>query len=72
MIDSNDVRRRDAMNLWSRGIDWCVFKIGRQWRCADCFGFPVLFKTKKAAYEAATAMVLETARRNAEHRSEAS
>lgn len=65
---SEEVRRRNAMNLWSRGIDWCVFKTGRQWRAADCFGFPVLFTTKRAAYEACTAMVLEAARRRAEER----
>lgn len=58
--------RRDARELWARGIDWCVFKIGRKWRCADCFGFPVHFTTKKAAYDAATAFVLEAARRRNE------
>jgi hypothetical protein len=62
-------RERDAMNIWSMyGIDGCVSKIGRQWRAAQCFGFPVLFKTKTAAYDACTAMVLECARRRAESR----
>jgi hypothetical protein len=64
-----DPRERDAFNNWSRGIDWCVFKQGRQWRAAACFGFPTLFKTKTAAYDACTAFVLERSRRNAENRS---
>lgn len=60
------VRERDAMNLWSRGIDWCVFKQGRRWRAAECFGFPAIFRTKAAAYDACTAMVLEASRKRRE------
>lgn len=62
----DDPTERDAFNKWSRGIDWCVAKKGRQWSTAPCFGFAVLFRTKKAAYEACTAFVLERSRRNAE------
>lgn len=62
----SDPMERDAFNLWSRGIDWCVFKHGRKWRAALCFGFPVEFRTKREAYDACTAFVLERSRRNAE------
>ena len=47
-----------ATNRWTQGIDYCVFKLGKHWRLADCFGNFPLFKTKKAAYEAATAFVM--------------
>jgi hypothetical protein len=62
-------RERDAGNLWSRGIDWCVFKIGRKWHAAECFGLPMPFKTKTAAYDACTVLVLAAARRRALERS---
>lgn len=54
-----EVDFRNAQNLWSRGQDWFVFKIGKRWRIADCFGRDIPhFKTKKAAYEFGTNLVL--------------
>jgi hypothetical protein len=44
---------------WSRGIDWCVYKLGRKWVICCVFGgnWP-LYKTKREAYEAVTNLVL--------------
>lgn len=50
--------RDKASAFWARGIDWCVRKVGNKWALLDCFGNFPLFKTKKAAYEMATAFVL--------------
>ena len=47
-----------ATNLWCRGIDWYVFKVGNMWRLADCFGTFPLYKTKKEAAEVARRFVL--------------
>jgi hypothetical protein len=65
------IRERDAGNCWSRGIDWCVWKDGRKWRAAECFGLPLAYKTKRDAYDACTVVVLAAARRRALERSTA-
>lgn len=54
---------------WARGIDWCVEKIGKKWGVSPGIskGFP-LFKTKKAAYEAAETLVLWESRCRAQKR----
>jgi hypothetical protein len=43
---------------WYRGIDWCVERLGRHWKALDPFGIPGLFKTKTAAYNRVTELVL--------------
>jgi hypothetical protein len=45
-------------NRWARGVDWYVEKIGRYWAPAEVFGRFPLFKTKRAAEEAATKLFL--------------
>ena len=46
---------------WMRGIDWNVFKRGRGWTLPAEFGNFPIFKTKTAAYEAASNLIcLET------------
>lgn len=61
-----EVDFRNAVNLWSRGQSWFVFKVGRKWRVADCFGKSVpLFTTQKAAYEFGTNLVLAASRYDA-------
>ena len=45
-------------NRWARGVDWYVQKIGSQWAPADVFGKFPLFKTKRAAEEAASKLFL--------------
>jgi len=51
---------------WARGIDWCVEKIGRKWAVQACFGNFPLFKTKTAAYNTVSALILaESRHRNA-------
>lgn len=52
------MNRQMAINNWTRGIDWCVRKVGKKWALLDCFGNFPLFKTKKEAYEYATRFVL--------------
>lgn len=46
-------------NTWAKGIDWIVGKVGRKWEIYGRLGqgFP-LFTTKRAAYDAATALVI--------------
>jgi hypothetical protein len=46
-------------NNWARGIDWVVCKVGRKWMIMGQLGagFPN-FKTKTAAHDAATNLVL--------------
>ncbi len=57
--------------LWGRGIDWVVKKVGKKWVITDFMelskGFP-LFKTKKAACEAVTNLILRESRCRAEKR----
>jgi hypothetical protein len=43
---------------WARGIDWVVSKVGRRWALSESFGNFPLFKTKSAAYEAASNLIL--------------
>ncbi len=57
-MDKKACDRQMATNLWMRGIDWCVRKVGKRWALVDCFGNFPLFNTKKAAYETATAFVM--------------
>jgi hypothetical protein len=46
-------------NTWARGVDHYVFKVGRRgWRILDTFGNFPIFKTKKAAEEAASNLLL--------------
>ena len=47
---------------WGRGIDWYVHKIGSQWAIIDAFGHWPLFKTKRAAGEAADNLLLAESR----------
>lgn len=42
---------------WSRGIDWIVSKKGSRWQPMQSLMLPT-YKTKRAAYEAATDLVL--------------
>lgn len=49
-------------NRWARGIDWVVSKVGGGWMLSESFGNFPLFKTKKAAYEAGTNLILAEAR----------
>lgn len=49
---------RMANNLWCRGANYYVFKIGSMWRLADCFGNFPLYKTKKEALEMANRFIL--------------
>lgn len=61
MVKGDKMSKRNvekAKMFWIRGIDWCVVKCGKNWRLLDCFGDFPLFKTKKAAYESATAFCL--------------
>lgn len=44
-------------NRWSRGIDWIVTKHGNRWAVMPSLMLPT-YQTKKAAYEAATDLVL--------------
>jgi hypothetical protein len=45
-------------NRWARGIDWNIEKLGKKWHIlGDTGGFP-LFKTKSAAYDALTNLIL--------------
>lgn len=52
---------RNLQNRWVRGIDWVVTKSGRKWEILG-YDYPELFKTKKAAYDRATSMVLTQSR----------
>ena len=45
-------------HTWSHGIDWFVQKCGRKWLITLPIGNFPLFKTKTAAYDAATNLVL--------------
>lgn len=47
-------------NTWARGIDWFVENINGKW--LPTFGNFPLFRTKSAAYDAGTALVLAEAR----------
>jgi hypothetical protein len=51
-------------STWARGVDWCVGKLGCQWTVYETFGkrWP-LYRTKVAAYEAVTNLVLTESRR---------
>lgn len=61
-LNEDPDKYREANNLWSRGQDWFVFKVGKRgWELAPCFGKFPLFKTKTAAYEAGTNLVLAAA-----------
>lgn len=46
-------------NRWSRGADWCVSKLGSRWMIGETFGksWP-LFKTKRAAFDALSGLIL--------------
>jgi hypothetical protein len=54
-----------AQNRWMRGIDWCVSRTGRKWSTH----FPEMklgmFRTKKAAYDAVTSVILAEGRNRA-------
>lgn len=69
-LNEDRAKYLEANNLWSRGQDWFVFKVGKRgWMLAPCFGSFPIFKTKKAAYETGTNLVLaaaayEAAKRN--------
>lgn len=54
---------------WSRGIDWVVTKRGSRWMPMPSLMLPT-YRTKKAAYEAATDLVLRESSHRAlvEHR----
>jgi hypothetical protein len=56
---------------WSRGIDWTVCKMGRKWIInidhPSFRAFP-LFRTKTAAYDAATNLILAESRYRASRR----
>lgn len=54
---------------WSRGIDWNIHKVGRKWEIGGDLGrgFP-LFKTKGAAYEAGSKLILAESRWRAHQR----
>jgi hypothetical protein len=44
---------------WHKGIDWNVGKLGRFWQVTgDCFKGAPLFKTKKAAFDYASNLIL--------------
>lgn len=49
-----------AKNLWTRGVDWFIFKAGRKWSVAPVLdaGWP-LFKTKTLAYDTVTELFLQ-------------
>lgn len=54
---------RNLSNRWSRGIDWCVTKVGRKWEILSHeLNYPETFKTKREAYERVTMIVLTQAR----------
>jgi hypothetical protein len=55
-------------NTWSRGIDCVVWKAGRRWQIHRGFGFFPTYKTKIAAYDAVTALVLAESRYRASQR----
>jgi len=48
---------------WHRGIDWTVGKVGKRWEITGRLGegFP-LFKTKTAAHDAASTLILMESR----------
>lgn len=46
-------------NCWSHGIDWCVQRIGKKWAVmSGLYVNAPLFKTKTAAYNFITELVL--------------
>ena len=45
-------------NLWRRGTDYYVFRLGKKWTLAGCFAVPMSFKTKKAADQFGTNLVM--------------
>lgn len=47
---------------WARGVSWYVSKVGRKWAVSEAFGKFPLFKTKRAAHDAATNLFLWEAR----------
>lgn len=61
--DMTDANWYTINSRWSRGIDWCVYKIGRKWYIGEEFpnSWPV-FLTKHAAFDALTTMVLAESR----------
>ena len=63
---------RILSNTWSRGIDWCVTKIGKKWMVSERIssGAP-LFRTKKAAGDFADKLVLAESRHRSRLRWEA-
>ena len=58
-------------NTWASGIDWCVGKLGRKWVITLPIGNFPLFKTKTAAYDAATKLILLESRHRAWKRDKA-
>lgn len=62
-LNEDPTNYRDACNRWARGQDWFIVKAGKRgWMLAPCFGNFPIFKTKKAAYEAGTNLVLAASR----------
>lgn len=58
-------------NTWARGIDWYVCKVGSKWTLSRVFpGAWPLYKTKKAAGEAADNLICAEARWRAANRKE--
>lgn len=66
MSNYTDAERADFRSLsnqWSMwGID-CIKKLGRKWALPDAAKHPTTFRTKREAYTALTALVLERSRR---------
>ena len=58
-MEKNKGNYEMASNLWCRGVDWYVFKVGNMWRLADCFGNFPLYKTKKEAAEVARRYIMK-------------
>ena len=54
----SESEKREMSTTWAMGIDYCVFKCGKKWKTAKCFGNFPLFKTKKEAYKTITDLVL--------------
>ncbi len=53
---------RILQSTWARGEDYWIYKVGKKWALIDAFGGFPLFKTKTAAHDAGTKLILAESR----------